>query len=98
MRKSEIEPKIIALLSEQIGSGFCTSLEAYALAVLRQKLADGTLTPEERMLLANGFLADLLEFDEKTGAPTGDTLTVEAMIDFVLSAGDALENQAHEEI
>lgn len=98
MRKSELALKIMALLSEQFGSDSYASLEAYALAVLRQKLADGVLTAEESMLLANGFLADRLEFDEKTGAPAGDTLAVEAMIDFVLSAGGVLENQAHEEI
>lgn len=79
--------KISKMILDKINNEPYVSLENYALYVLLNKLKKSDLLDEERILIVNGFLADLLEFDNETDEPIGNTLEIEDLIDFMLSNG-----------
>lgn len=79
--------KISKMILDKINNEPYISLENYALYVLLNKLKKSDLLDEERILIVNGFLADLLEFDNETDEPIGNTLEIEDLIDFMLSNG-----------
>lgn len=79
-----IKNEIIDLISEKINGGRYSSLENFALSVLREKIINNTVSSDEKLLIINDFLSDFLEFDSETGEPVGETVKIEQMIDFFL--------------
>ncbi|HIF0377539.1 TPA: hypothetical protein ACXYLW_001239 [Neisseria meningitidis] len=79
-----IKNEIVALISKKIDGGQYSSLENFALSVLREKIIKNTVSSDEKLLIINDFLSDFLEFDPETGKPVGETLKIEQMIDFFL--------------
>ncbi|MBW3930522.1 hypothetical protein HHC04_06570 [Neisseria meningitidis] len=79
-----IKNEIVALISKKIDGGQYSSLENFALSVLREKIIKNTVSSDEKLLIINDFLSCFLEFDPETGKPVGETLKIEQMIDFFL--------------
>ncbi|MFC0821189.1 hypothetical protein [Moraxella marmotae] len=80
-----MQKKIIAIISAKIDKNPYSSLENFALSVLREKILNNTATSEEKLLLVNDFLSNYLEFDPTTDEPIGKTNEIEQMIDFLLA-------------
>ncbi|WP_061699241.1 hypothetical protein, partial [Neisseria meningitidis] len=76
-----IKNEIVALISKKIDGGQYSSLENFALSVLREKIIKNTVSSDEKLLIINDFLSGFLEFDPETGKPVGETLKIEQMID-----------------
>ncbi|ENS5735809.1 hypothetical protein K6I89_000001 [Neisseria gonorrhoeae] len=79
-----IKNEIVALISKKIDGGQYSSLENFALSVLREKIINNTVSSDEKLLIINDFLSGFLEFDPETGESVGETLKIEQMIDFFL--------------
>ena len=79
-----IKNEIVDLISKKIDGGQYSSLENFALSVLREKIINNTVSSDEKLLIINDFLSGFLEFDSETGEPVGETLKIEQMIDFFL--------------
>ena len=79
-----IKNEIVDLIFKKIDGGQYSSLENFALSVLREKIINNTVSSDEKLLIINDFLSGFLEFDSETGAPVGETLKIEQMIDFFL--------------
>lgn len=79
-----IKNDIVDLISKKIDGGQYSSLENFALSVLREKIINNTVSSDEKLLIINDFLSGFLEFDSETGEPVGETLKIEQMIDFFL--------------
>ncbi|GFL47074.1 hypothetical protein TUM15768_20350 [Neisseria gonorrhoeae] len=75
-----IKNEIVALISKKIDGGQYSSLENFALSVLREKIINNTVSSDEKLLIINDFLSGFLEFDPETGEPVGETLKIEQMI------------------
>ncbi|MCC9395716.1 hypothetical protein LN384_25450, partial [Enterobacter hormaechei subsp. steigerwaltii] len=74
-----IKNEIVALISKKIDGGQYSSLENFALSVLREKIIKNTVSSDEKLLIINDFLSGFLEFDPETGKPVGETLKIEQM-------------------
>lgn len=81
----KIKKQIIDFISSKIDDDPYSSLENFALFVLQKKISDGSVSPEERLLIINGFLSNYLEFDPDTDEPINRTDEIEQMIDFLLA-------------
>ena len=79
-----IKNEIVDLISKKIDGEQYSSLENFALSVLRVKIINNTVSSDEKLLIINDFLSGFLEFDSETGEPVGETLKIEQMIDFFL--------------
>lgn len=79
-----IKNEIVDLIFKKIDGGQYSSLENFALSVLRKKVINNTVSSDEKLLIINDFLSGFLEFDSETGEPVGETLKIEQMIDFFL--------------
>ncbi|MCD0229486.1 hypothetical protein LN378_32190, partial [Enterobacter hormaechei subsp. steigerwaltii] len=67
-----IKNEIVALISKKIDGGQYSSLENFALSVLREKIIKNTVSSDEKLLIINDFLSGFLEFDPETGKPVGE--------------------------
>lgn len=77
-----MKDKICQLIELKIAT--LSDLEQYALLTLKQKLINDELAYDERSLLVNDFISNYLEFDGITGEPTGETVELESMIDYLI--------------
>lgn len=77
--------QIIELISEKINGAPYSSLENFALFVLKEKIFSNSASSKEKLLLINDFLSNYLEFDPETDKPIGRTNEIEQMIDFLLN-------------
>lgn len=81
----KVKNQLIELISEKVNGNPYSSLENFALFVLKEKILNNSALPEEKLLLINDFLTDYFEFDSETDEPIGQTKEIEKMIDFLLS-------------
>lgn len=77
--------ELLKFISQHESDDVYSSLESFALFVLKEKIATNSASAEERLLLINDFLSNYLEFDTVTDEPIGRTNEIKQMIDFLLN-------------
>lgn len=76
--------ELLEFISNYENDNIYSSLDRYAIGVIKNKITNDTISKEEKILIVDEFLSNYMNFDDITGEPIGNTIFIEKLINFVL--------------